>query len=427
MTLDTNALAALDNQLEGSHARTTVTQWQRPATEPSPRRVGGLRRSDVLAVTGAGAASLGLTALLFTLLPLSGALGFVLVAYVFFIAFYAVLVSMDETRSAVRDRVAATIIHSIAFLMLLALVFVVVFTVLRGWEALVNSNFYTQDMAAAGPLDPLDMGGVFHAIVGTLIIIAIALVIVIPLGLACAIFLNEIPGAFTRLVRTITEAMTALPSIVAGLFIYASLILIFGLPKSGFAAALAISVMMLPIMIRSADVVLRLVPGSLKEASYALGAGQWRTVWRVTLPTAKSGLTTSIILGTALGIGETAPVLLTAGFTASLNTNPTSGPMISLPLATWEFVKSPEPSMIARGFGTAAVLMLLVLILFVVARIIGGRGPGNLTRLQQKRRARRSRDDSQRFTKRAAARVASDEEHRAPSRGRPSFDSGDAT
>ncbi len=427
MTLDTNALAALDNQLEGSHARTTVTQWQRPASEPSPRRVGGLRRSDVLAVTGAGAASLGLTALLFTLLPLSGALGFVLMAYVFFIAFYAVLVSMDETRSAVRDRVAATIIHSVAFLMLLALVFVVVFTVLRGWEALVNSNFYTQDMAAAGPLDPLDMGGVFHAIVGTLIIIAIALVIVIPLGLACAIFLNEIPGAFTRLVRTITEAMTALPSIVAGLFIYASLILIFGLPKSGFAAALAISVMMLPIMIRSADVVLRLVPGSLKEASYALGAGQWRTVWRVTLPTAKSGLTTSIILGTALGIGETAPVLLTAGFTASLNTNPTSGPMISLPLATWEFVKSPEPSMIARGFGTAAVLMLLVLILFVIARIIGGRGPGNLTRLQQKRRARRSRDDSQRFTKRAAARVASDEEHREPSRGRPSPDSGDAT
>jgi phosphate transport system permease protein len=426
MTLDTNALAALDDQLERP-TRTTVTNWRKPTSEPTPRKIGGLRRSDVLAVAGAAAASLGITALLFTLLPLSGALGFVIIAFIFFIAVYAVLVSMDETKSAVRDRVAATIIHSIAFLMLMALVFVVVFTVLRGWEALVNSNFYTQDMAAAGPLDPLDMGGVFHAIVGTLIIIAIALVIVIPLGLACAVFLNEIPGAFTRLVRTITEAMTALPSIVAGLFIYASLILIFGLPKSGFAAALAISVMMLPIMIRSADVVLRLVPGSLKEASYALGAGQWSTVWRVTLPTAKSGLMTSIILGTAMGIGETAPVLLTAGFTASLNTNPTSGPMISLPLATWEFVKSPEPAMIARGFGTAAVLMLLVLILFVIARIIGGRGPGNLTKLQQKRRSKRSRDDSQRFTKRAAARVASEDGYRAPSRGRPSPDSGEAT
>jgi phosphate transport system permease protein len=424
MTLDTNSLAALDDQLQQA-PKTTVTHWTRPDTQPTPRRIGGLRRTDVLAVGGAAASAIGITALLFTLLPLSGALGFILIAYLLFIVVYAVLVSMDETKSAVRDRVAATIIHSIAFLMLLALVFVVVFTVLRGWEALVNSNFYTQDMSAAGPLDPLDMGGVFHAIVGTLIIIAIALVIVIPLGLACAVFLNEIPGPFTRLVRTITEAMTALPSIVAGLFIYASLILIFGLPKSGFAAALAISVMMLPIMIRSADVVLRLVPGSLKEASYALGAGQWSTVWRVTLPTAKSGLMTSIILGTAMGIGETAPVLLTAGFTASLNTNPTTGPMISLPLATWEFVKSPEPSMIARGFGTAAVLMLLVLILFAIARIIGGRGPGNLTKFQQKRRKKRSREDSQRFTKLAAARVASQEAGPAPSVGPRSPDFGD--
>ena len=424
MTLDTNSLAALDDQLQRP-VRTTVTGWKVPDTQPTPRRIGGLRRTDVLSVGGAAASSIGITALLFTLLHISGALGFIIIAYLLFIVVYAVLVSMDETKSAVRDRVAATIIHSIAFLMLLALVFVVVFTVLRGWEALVNSNFYTQDMSAAGPLDPLDMGGVFHAIVGTLIIIAIALVIVIPLGLACAVFLNEIPGAFTRLVRTITEAMTALPSIVAGLFIYASLILIFGLPKSGFAAALAISVMMLPIMIRSADVVLRLVPGSLKEAAYALGAGQWSTVWRVTLPTAKSGLMTSIILGTAMGIGETAPVLLTAGFTASLNTNPTTGPMISLPLATWEFVKSPEPSMIARGFGTAAVLMLLVLILFAIARIIGGRGPGNLTKFQQKRRAKRSREDSQRFTKMAAARVASSESDPAPSGGPRSLDFGD--
>ncbi len=372
---------------------TTVPSWTPGAPEPRPRKIGGLRRTDVLSVAGAGIGSLGVTALLFTILPFSGALGFVLIAYLFFIAIYAVLVSMDESRVAIRDRVAATIIHSIAFLMLLALIFVVVFTVIRGWEALVNVNFYTQDMSGAGPLDPLTMGGILHAIVGTLIIIAIALIIVIPLGLACAVYLNEMPGPFARLVRTITEAMTALPSIVAGLFIYASLILAFGVQKSGFAAALAISVMMLPIMIRSADVVLRLVPGSLKEAAFALGSGQWSTIWRVTLPTAKSGLMTSIILGTALGIGETAPVLLTAGFTASLNTNPIEGPMIALPLATWEFVKSPEPSMIARGFGTAATLMLLVVILFAIARILGGRGAGNLSPIQARRAKARSKRD----------------------------------
>jgi len=393
MSIDIRPTEDTTTSVSTSVDSTTVSHWSPGAPEPRARKVGGLRRTDILAVAGAGIGSVGVTALLFTILPFSGALGFILIAYLFFIAIYAVLVSLDESKAAIRDRVAATIIHSIAFLMLLALVFVVVFTVIRGWEALVNVNFYTQDMSAAGPLDPLSMGGILHAIVGTLIIIAIALVIVIPLGLACAIFLNEMPGPFARIVRTITEAMTALPSIVAGLFIYASLILAFGVQKSGFAAALAISVMMLPIMIRSADVVLRLVPGNLKEASYALGAGQWSTIWRVTLPTAKSGLMTSIILGTALGIGETAPVLLTAGFTASLNVNPVEGPMIALPLATWEFVKSPEPSMIARGFGTAAALMILVLILFIVARIIGGRGAGNLSPIQARRAKNQSRRD----------------------------------
>ena len=137
-------------------------------------------------------------------------------------------------------------------------------------------------------------------------------------------------------------------------------------------------------------------------------------------------LMTAIILGTARGIGETSPVLLTAGFTAALNLNPTTGPMVSLPLATFEFVKSPEPTMIARGFGTAAVLMFVVLILFIIARIIGGRGPGNLSKSQQKRRAKRSREDSQRFTKREATRVASQEAAAGPSSSPRSLDFGDS-
>ncbi|MBC7594388.1 MAG: ABC transporter permease subunit, partial [Kineosporiaceae bacterium] len=170
-----------------------------------------------------------------------------------------------------------------------------------------------------------------------------------------------------------------------------------GFNRSGFAASLAITVMMLPIIIRSADVVLRLVPGNLKEAARALGASTWRTVWTVTLPTARSGLTTAIILGTARGIGETSPVLLTAGATTFLNVNPFSGPMTSLPLTTFTFVKSPENNMIARGFGTAAVLMVLVLLLFALARAIGGRGPGVLSERQRRARVRQSRDDGYRF------------------------------
>lgn len=353
-------------------ARTFVRTGDDSSTR-EVKRVNGVRISDVLSATGAAVASLSLTSVLFTqLAPLSGPIAFAVIAYILFMVIYAILVSLDERTPVVIDRVVLVGVHSLALTVFATLGFVVVFSLVRGSEALPYLNFYTQDMSLAGPLDPLTSGGVLHAIVGTLIQITIALAITIPLGLTTAIFLNEVPSAFSRFVRTIVEAMTALPSIVSGLFIYASFILLFGLEKSGFAASLAISVMMLPIMIRSADVVLRLVPTTLKEASIGLGAGQWKTVWKVILPTSRSGLVTSIILATARGIGETSPVLLTSGFTASLNLDPLHGPMVSLPLAIFQFVKSPEPTMIARGFGTAAVLMLIVLALFVIARIIGG-------------------------------------------------------
>ena len=364
-----------------------------------------LRATDVYALAGAAAAALASTGLMFNwLLPFNGAVGFVAVAYGLFLCLYALLVSFDEDGPAVRDRLAAVVIHSLGFLMLTALVFVVVYTLWEGRTALPHLNFYTEDMAKAGPLDPLTAGGILHAVVGTLEQITLALAITVPSGLICAVFLNEVPGRYARFVRTIVEAMTALPSIVAGLFIYATVILALGVERSGFAASLALAVMMLPIIIRASDVVIRLVPGTLREASYAVGASRWRTVWHVILPTARSGLTTSVILGTARGIGETSPVLLTAGFTAELNADPRSGPQVSLPLATFEFVKSPEPTMIARGFGTAAVLMALVLTLFVLARIIGGRAPGNLTRRQEHRRVLASRRDAQRFAARGADR-----------------------
>lgn len=344
-----------------------------PTTEDVPRRIGALRISDVLAIVGAVMASLSMTILIYAFLaPVGGFLGFMVAFYLLFVATYAALVSIDESMPVVRDRVVLVAVHSAAIIVFATLVFIVLFATIRGLDALPHANFFTQDMSLAGPLDPLSEGGVIHAIVGTLIQISIALAITIPLGLTTAVFLNEIPGPFSRFVRTVVEAMTALPSIVAGLFIYATLILILGLGKSGFAASMAISVMMLPIMIRATDVVLRLVPSTLKEASLGLGASNWHTMWHVTLPTARSGLVTAIILATARGIGETSPVLLTSGFTASFNADPFNGPMVSLPLAIFQFVKSPEPTMIARGFGTAAVLMLLVVMLFVIARVIGG-------------------------------------------------------
>lgn len=368
--------------------------------EIGPRR--NLRKATLdekFNVVGAALASIAFTTLLFGwFTPLIGGVGYVVVAFIAFIGFYILLVSLRSDRQEVKDRVMTVLLISAGVILFSALVFVVAYALIRGKDALPHLNFITQTMELAGPLDPLTMGGILHAIVGSLIQIGIALAITIPLGITTAVFLNEIGGRFARFVRTIADAMTALPSIVAGLFVYAAIIQLITHQRSGFAAAMAITVMMLPIVIRASDVVLRLVPGNLREASYALGSTRWSTVWHVVLPTARSGLVTAVILGTARGIGETSPVLLTSGVTSVMNFNPFSGPMISLPLQVFDFVKSPEPSMIARGFGTAAVLLLLVLALFTVARLIGGRGPGQISNGQRRRLTAQSHADERRMT-----------------------------
>jgi len=362
------------------------------------RQVRAARLDDRFALLGAAAGALALAALLFGwIAPLSGVIGFVVVAFLAFVAIYALLISITADGREVLDRVMTVVLASAGVILISALLFVVIFTMSRGWEALTHVNFFFQDMEFAGPLDGLDVGGVAHAIVGTLIQISIALAISIPLGIVTALFLNEVGGRFAQFVRTIVDAMTALPSIVAGLFIYSAFIIGLGMPKSGLAAALAVTVMMLPIMIRASDVVLRLVAGNLREASLALGASNWRTVWHIVLPTARSGLVTAVILATARGIGETSPVLLTSGVTNVMNLNPFQGPMISLPLQVFDFVRSPEPNIVARGFGTAAVLMLLVLTLFAIARVLGGRGAGELSPRQRRSALARSQRDVARY------------------------------
>jgi len=374
---------------------------------PSPRRLTGVRTPDVLALVGALAAALSTTGLLWTqIAPFSGLIGYIVMTWGLFVLFYALLVSFDQNGPAVRDRVASVVVHSLGALVVLALGYVIAYTFFRGWHALVHLNFYTQDQRTTGPLSPLTQGGVLHAIVGTLIEVGIAMGIAVPLGLLAAVYMNEVPGALSRFVRTVVDAMTALPDVLAGLFIYATLILWLRRGFFGFAAGCALGVTALPIVARASYVVLRLVPGGLTEASYALGSGQWRTVWHVTLPTARSGLATAVILGTARAIGETAPVLLTAGVSNFLNFNPLSGPMMSLPLLAYISVSAPEITEIERGFGAACVLLVLVLFLFAAARSIGGRGPGQLTPRQQRRRTLGSRRDLARFQRQGAARAA---------------------
>ena len=251
------------------------------------RRVGGLRLSPFNLI-GALVAGVSSALVLSKLTALEGIFGIVVVGYVLFVATYAVLVSLDDDRPAVVDAVMTVLMATCAVIALGALAVVIGFTVARGWHALVHANFYRQDMSTAGPLAPLSKGGMAHALIGTLWMVGIAVVLTVPIGLVAALYLDVTRSRPARFFRTVVEAMTALPSILAGLFIFSSWILLFGFGRSGLAAALALSVMMLPYIIRAADLALRLVPGNLREAGAALGAPGWRTEMQVVVPTARS-------------------------------------------------------------------------------------------------------------------------------------------
>src|SRR5215472_5755235 len=191
--------------------RTTIPprpQQRRVPREPRPLAM--IRAADVLSVLGALAAAVCTTALLWTQIgPFSGVLGYIVVAWCLFVLFYAVLVSLDENRTAMRDRVAAVVMSSLGALVVIVLAFVIGYTFWSGWKALVHLNFYTHDMRAIQITDPLTKGGVLHGIVGTLIEIAIAMGIAMPFGLLAAVFMNEVPGPFARFTRTVVNAMTA--------------------------------------------------------------------------------------------------------------------------------------------------------------------------------------------------------------------------
>jgi phosphate transport system permease protein len=350
-----------------------------PATPPRtgraaadlPRRIGGRTVDEVCSLLGAAVGSLGLVWIIYEkLLPFTGIIGFFVSWWVAFIALYAGVTLLSNPAPIARDRLASSVVATGAVIVFGALLCTVVWIFYRGWPALHHWNFYTDDMAGVRPTDPLTKGGVRHAVVGSGIEIGIATVISLPLGVGTAVYLTEVGGRASQVVRTVVEAMTALPDILAGLFIYTVLIVGLHWERTGFAAALALSVTMIPVIARSAEVVLRVVPGGLREASLALGASRWQTVRRVVLPTARSGLATALILGVARIAGETAPLLIVSGASTFSNNDPFHNPMNSLPLFIFSAVRSGEPLYIARGMGAAALLLLLVLVLFVMTRFL---------------------------------------------------------
>ena len=375
-----------------------LQQESRPAALSAPLPVAEsrvvLRRvtpEGVATVVGAAAGALGLVWVLYErVLPFSGVLGFWLCWYAVFLALYAAIAALQWDRREVGNRVSTVALVAGGAVALLIVLSEVLYTLLRGSAAVRHLSFFTQPMSFAGPDTALTTGGVLHAMIGTAEQIALAMLFSVPLGVAGALFLAEVGGLLARPVRIIVEAMTALPDVIAGLFIYALFILTLGFHKSGLAASLALTVTMLPIITRASEVVLRLVPGTLREAAYALGSSQRRVVLDVVLPTARSGLTTAVVLGMARGIGETAPVLIVSGVTKEINANPLQGPQLNLPLAIWDYahVEAVNSNYVARGFGAGFVLVLVVLALFALARWLGGKAPGELTRRQRRRLSR---------------------------------------
>jgi phosphate transport system permease protein len=352
-------------------------------------RLRGISTDEVLSVLGSAAGALALDWLLSgRLLPFSGAVGFWVCGYLLFLAIYSMVAATQWGRRVVATRVVAVAVASAAVLVLVVVANQIVYVTYRGFPALQHGNFFTQSMSLTGPLTPLTSGGMLNGLVGSLEQLSLATLISVPLGVTAALFLSEIGGRMARPVRVIVEAMVSLPEIIAGLFIYVLVVVTLGLAQSGFAASMALAVMMIPIVTRASEVMLRLVPAGLREASYALGSSQWRTVWNVVLPTARAGLVTAVLLGMARAVGETAPVLLASTFTKEMNANPFNGPQTSLPLYIWTYVRYPQATEIARAFGAALALMLMVLVLFVLARVIGGTAPGELSRHQLRRLAR---------------------------------------
>lgn len=337
----------------------------------TPRAIRARTLDDRATLLGAAVASLAFVWICYeNLLNLNGTVGFVVCWLFSYLAFLAGLTSLSHGLTVVADRVISALVHALAATVFGALVTTVVYCFVRGFPAYRHINFFVHDMGAVDPLAPFTHGGIEHAIVGSLVEIGIAISVTIPLGIGTAIYMTEVGGRFAKITRTVVEAMTALPSIVAALFVYSLVVVQLHVEKSGIVSAMAISIMILPIIARTSDVVLRIVPGGLREASLALGASQWQTIWRVVLPTVRPGLGTAVILGVARGIGETSPVLLTSIATDHFSADPVGQPMNSLPLFTYFAVRSGQPIYIERGFGAASVLLAIVLVLFVATRIV---------------------------------------------------------
>jgi phosphate transport system permease protein len=303
---------------------------------------------------------------------MKGKLALFVVFFLAYMLFTASIKGFKLGSAAAKDAIVNSLVAFGAIVTVIPIASIL-FTVVQKGLPGISLNLFTSDMSMATPTDPLSNGGILHAITGTLALVALALVMSVPIGILTALYLTEIKGRFTAPIRFLVQAMSGVPSIVAGLFILSAILYPITKSFSGFMGALALTILMIPTIARTSEEVLNLIPNDLREAGVALGGTQWRTVAMIVLPAAKSGLITAVILGVARIAGETAPLLLLTGGGDKVNPNAFNGPLGSLPYYIWKSFNAGSPEAITRAWAGLLVLVGLVLVLFTAARYLGSK------------------------------------------------------
>jgi phosphate transport system permease protein len=272
-----------------------------------------------------------------------------------------------------KDRIASATILAATILALIPLVLIVYYLLKKGLGAW-SSSFFTTDPTGNTFFKNSSIGGIKSAILGTIEIVALASAIAVPIGIGVAVWLVEYGKSswFAQLVRFFVDVLTGVPSIVFGLFIYIVLVVGTGSSYAGYKGSLALGLLMLPVVIRSAEVILLLIPDALRESALALGAPRWRVIFSIVLPTALPGMVTGVLLAVARAAGETAPLLFTAAATLKTSFN-LGGFMNSLPVQIYSDVTSPTTAVVNRAWGAALALVVMILLLNVIARLIARR------------------------------------------------------
>ncbi|CAB4925955.1 unannotated protein [freshwater metagenome] len=342
------------------------------ATIPRPSKPWGVNFKQTIPDLAVAVVTVLVTFAIVAYTPMKGKLAFVVVLFIVALIASAAISGIRRDRKAALNSISTVMVYVAGMFVIFPLGSILYEIIKRGIGGL-SFGIFTTDMAVTATDAPINEGGLLHAVVGSLYIVLIATLISVPIGVLTALYLTEIKGRAAGTLRFFVQAMSGIPSIVAGLFIYAVWMIALGNQYTAFAGAMALAILMIPTVARTSEEVLKLIPNDLREAGLAMGGTQWRTVAMIVIPAAQSGLITAVILGIARVAGETAPLLLTMGGADALNLNPFAGNSSAIPFYVWKNFQMGTEISIQRAWSGVLVLMIIVLCFFALTRFLSTR------------------------------------------------------